>query len=159
MQNKTNNRKMWENSSQTNKIEVWLGNLQGNIPAYDRAVCSLFVSYRFILVNSPLRSILVIFAMQSHVHRRRAIFALVLVLNASVHLHDLRGFVQPGSLRTTHADSRCSDVVCASIESRMVPPKRKGDLELRRKKIVSFFLFYEKRRWVPRVVRYKFFAW
>ena len=51
--------------------------------------------------------------MQSH--RRRAIFALVLVLNASVHLHDLRGFVQPGSLRTTHADSRCSDVVCAPI--------------------------------------------
>ena len=50
--------------------------------------------------------------MQSH--RRRAIFALVLVLNASVHLHDLRGFVQPGSLRTTHADSRCSDVVCGA---------------------------------------------
>ena len=50
--------------------------------------------------------------MQSH--RRRAIFALVLVLNASVHLHDLRGFVQPGSLRTTRADSRCSDVVCGA---------------------------------------------
>ena len=50
--------------------------------------------------------------MQSH--RRRAIFALVLVLNASVHLHDLRGFVQPGSLRTTHADSRCSDVACGA---------------------------------------------
>ena len=42
---------------------------------------------------------------------------------------------------------------------RMVPPKRKGDLELRRKNIFSFFLFYEKWRWVPRVVRYKFFAW
>ena len=50
--------------------------------------------------------------MQSH--RRRAIFALVLVLNASVHLHDLRGFVPPGSLRTTRADSRCSDVVCGA---------------------------------------------
>ena len=44
-------------------------------------------------------------------------------------------------------------------DPRMVPPKRKGDLELRRKKIFSFFLFYGKRRWVPRVVRYKFFAW
>ena len=53
--------------------------------------------------------------MQSHVHRRRAIFALVLVLNASVHLRVLRGFVQPGALRTTHADSRCSHVACASI--------------------------------------------
>ena len=50
--------------------------------------------------------------MQSH--RRRAIFALVLVLNASVHLRDLRGFVPPGSLRTTRADSRCSDVVCGA---------------------------------------------
>ena len=46
-----------------------------------------------------------------------------------------------------------------SKDPRMVPPKKKDDLELRRKNIFSFFNFMTKWRWVPRVVRYKFFAW
>ena len=50
-------------------------------------------------------------------------------------------------------------VVTSILQSTDGASKEKGGPWAPKKKIFSFFLFYEKWRWVPRVVRYKFFAW
>ena len=52
--------------------------------------------------------------------------------------------VMPQKIRCKKVCRPSSYARPSSLHPRMVPPKRKGDLELRRKKVFSFFLFYEK---------------